>query len=423
MLPHRNEYARVVPTRNAVHSDAGGLPPQPNTGVVFITHMYVIFLATLPPDRSTMIGRVFPLAREVQRHGHTVRVVTLGTAKSSSVIADIPIDVVGPTLRDGSSARSSLMNVFDRLRMGGLALEHAIDRIPADVIVLCKPHPQNVTAIRNTHVPMVLDADDDERWASRLSFLERWYMGWIEKKAVRRADLITACSPYLVTHYTRELRGKKVALLPTGIDEQEEPAPDIRKTFGLPKETPIILYIGSLALSSGHRIDLLLDIWDSIAESHPDAHLVFAGDGIHQDVINAQARSCRYGNRIHFLGRYVAGAASGLARQATLLVDPVDSTKTSEAKSSSRVLLALRTGVPIIAGNVGIRRMLLPSSVHAWALYSPDNPERFRASVNHGLTSEARNEFERAARGTWEQWSWKQLGGQFVTLLEEIRRG
>lgn len=384
--------------------------------------MNILFLATLPPDRPTMVGRVLPLAREVQRHGHTVRVITLGAENGSSVLSDIPVDVVGPTLREGSSKRPPLTTTFDRLRMGTLALEHAIARTPADAIVLCKPHPQNVNALRNTDVPVILDADDDERWASRLSFFERWYMGHTEKKAVRRADLVTACSPYLVTRYTRQLRGKKVALLPTGIDEQEEPAPDIRKTIGLPKETPIILYIGSLALSSGHRIDLLLNIWDSIAESHPDLCLVFAGDGIHQDVINAQARNCRYGNRIHFLGRYAAGAAAGLARQASLLVDPVDSTKTSEAKSSSRVLLALRTGVPVIAGDVGIRRMLLPSSVHVWTLYSPDNPDQFRASIHHGLTPEARNEFERAARGTWEQWSWKHLGEQFVRLCEEIAK-
>jgi glycosyltransferase involved in cell wall biosynthesis len=192
--------------------------------------------------------------------------------------------------------------------------------------------------------------------------------------------------------------------------------------FRLLPETKIILYIGSLAVSSGHRVDHLLAVWDELAANDPNLHLVCAGSGIHAETLQAQTSSLRFGARVHFSGRYKAGEAQGLVKQATLLVDPVDDTAAARAKSSSRMLLALLTGVPIVAGDVGIRRDMLPAPCRLGALYAPGNPAELLPALRHGLTPAAREQFSEATRNTWQRWSWETVGNTFAALVENAVR-
>ena len=383
--------------------------------------MTVTFAATLPPESATIVGRTLPLARALGERGHTVRIVTLDhMSVRRHVHDDVPIDIVGPTLRGDVSKRPTFPELVRNFRRGVQGLSRALAAARFDVLILTKAHPQNVVASRAVTCPIILDADDDERWASRLSGIERHIMGWTEQRAARKAVLVTACSPALVDRYSQELRARRVALLPTGITPSSARAPDLRSTFNLPPSTPLILYLGSLALSSGHRVDDLLNVWDALAESVPDLQLIIAGDGIDAERLREHAQRLTFTRRVHFTGRFAPDEAEGLARQATLLVDPVDHSPASRAKSSSRTLLALATGIPIVAGDVGIRKLFLPPAIHPWALYPPERRDRFLWSLKHGLTKEAREHFQKETAGRWEQWSWDRLGREFVSLVEGL---
>lgn len=382
--------------------------------------MRVTFAATLPAESPTIAGRTLPLAHALVRRGHAVNLLTLGTREGSRQESGIVIAIVGPTLRGEADERPNFPELVGRLRRGARGLSHALRRSTADVIVLAKAHPQNVLAAHSVTCPLILDADDDERWASRLSRVERYVIGRIERHAARKAALVTCCSPALVNRYSIELRAPRVVLLPTGIAPSSVSTPDLRRALQLPPATPLILYLGSLALSSGHRVDHLLDVWDELATEIADLHLVIAGDGIDANRLRAHAARLTFAHRVHFTGRFASGEAEGLARQATLLVDPVDRSPTSRAKSSSRTLLALLTGVPIVAGDVGIRRHFLPPTIHSWALYPPDHRDRFLQSLKHGLTEEAKAHFRRETTGLWQQWSWDRLGSAFASFVENL---
>lgn len=381
--------------------------------------MKILFLATLSPDRPTIIGRTVPLAEELATHRHDVSIVTLGSSTPPSSNFSVRMSVVGPALRD-TSARPSLPTILGRLRAGTRALKMAVRHAAADVVVLVKPHPQNVFALSETRARIILDADDDELWASRITPLERWFMRTVERRAVSRTHAVTACSPALVDHYMSLAGIRPVVLLPTGIRPSDTTVPNLRMMFQIPPDAPIILYIGSLSRSSGHRVDVLLETWDLMADRHHDARLVIAGDGIDAAELRQRAGRLTHGAHVHFLGGYAAEAAEGLARQATVLVDPVDDSPATRAKSSSRTLLALRTGVPIVTGDVGIRRLLLPLSLHRWALVPPSDTDRFLASLLYALTPEARRAFAETTRGRWEHWSWKNLGERFHHLLQQV---
>lgn len=385
--------------------------------------MNVLFLATLPPESSTIVGRTLPLATALKSRGHDVRLLTLGDLPHSSGMYDgIPVTIAGPSLRGDTSARPPLSQTLRRFWAGRAGLTQAAVPLHPACVILVKPHPQNVSIAQKISCPVILDVDDDERWALRLRFPERWLMEYVERRAASRAALVTACSPALVERYRHELHARQVEYVPTGITPSTAAAPDLRRMFRLPPEAKIILYIGSLAVSSGHRVDQLLAAWDALAANDPNLHLVCAGGGIHAEGIQAQAASLRLGARVHFSGRYKAEEAQGLVKQATLLVDPVDNTAAARAKSSSRMLLALLTGVPIVAGDVGIRRDMLPSPCRSKALYAPGNPVSLLTALRYGLTPAAREQFSKATRDSWQRWSWETVGTTFAALVENAVR-
>jgi glycosyltransferase involved in cell wall biosynthesis len=381
--------------------------------------MNVLFLATLPPTSSTLVGRTLPLARALLARNHRASVVTLGGPAAGPAL-DIPVSLVGPSLRQDERGRPARWTMLSRLLRGTRALRAALRASRPDVLILEKPHPQNVFASSAYSGIMLLDADDDERFASRLSSPERIFMGRVEAAAARRASAVTVCSPYLEERYRTELGATRVALIPTGITPSSAPAPDLRKMLGLSPSATIMLYLGSLALSSGHRVDNLLGIWDAFAEQSVDAHLVLAGDGIDADALRHNALALRHHGRVHFLGRFAAEEAEGLARQATVLVDPVDDSRAAKAKSSSRALLALRTGVPLVAGDVGIHRTFLPAAVRETALYPAGDSKKLLTALSHAVTPGAREAFRQNTHGSWEQWSWERLGKLFVDFVEDI---
>jgi glycosyltransferase involved in cell wall biosynthesis len=283
-------------------------------------------------------------------------------------------------------------------------------------VVLAKAHPQNTYAARKTQRIVVLDADDDEVQGSRLTAPERLLMHVVERSAAKRARLITTCSPAL-THRYRSLPGSAVVeCIPTSIQNTKgSDAPDIRAILSIPQTAQIVMYIGSVAIQSGHRVDHVLDVWDEVAEHLPDAHLVIAGDGIDLERIKLKAA---HHPRIHSMGRFPSSHAIPFTRQATVLIDPADRSPQAEAKSSSRVLYALVTGTPIVAAQGGIREIILPRSLHSRFLYNPDDLSTLTDSIQKAVLPETADMFRQETSGLWEQWSWDAIGKRFCSLLE-----
>ncbi len=401
-----------------------------------------------------MVGRILPLARAVQRAGHEVALYTLsgnGAQPQGSTMGDHWVWVAGPNRRPDGEAIPSPLGTIRRWRAGLAGLRRALADEHPDIVVLAKPQLQNtgpaLELAARTGAPLVLDADDLEAEASRLPSLLRVYASTLETRAARAAALITACSPFLVDHYRRltadspsaETSGDgrrptsevppRVELLPTGITVPADipPAP-LRPRLGLPADARIILYVGSLSIASGHRLDLLLAAFQQLMmqNSERETHLVFAGSGLDEAWLRAHAARLqtpdpRLPTRIHFLGRFSPPEDFALAQEADLLVDPVDASRTNRAKSSHRVMLALATGKPIVAGNVGLRPFLLPPSVHGDCLYDPTDSASFTAALRRGLAPECAERFRRETEGRISQWTWETLGTRFVQLIESLK--
>lgn len=396
--------------------------------------MRVLFVAALPPERSSIIGRILPLAREVRvaGHGHAVEVLTLsgahrGRYRERQEIDGVRLRTVGPALRATDDAHPNPLTVLPRFFQGQAALARALSTVKADVVVLAKPQPQNTFPVlswaERTSVPLIVDLDDRETEASRLPTIVRSALAHLETQAIEHAAVVTAASPALV-EYARSIRPTtRVEFLPTGLRIPATiPSAHLKERLNLPPDAAIILYVGSLSIASGHRVDALLEAFNASLEAAPTAHLVLAGDGIDAEPLRRQAESSPARDRIHFLGRFTPPWDFALAKEATLLVDPVDRSLTNEAKSSHRVLLALATGTPVVAGAVGIRPLFLPSALHTVCLYNPDTPGELRAALLRGLNAGLREQFREQSRDLIQQWTWDVLGKQFVQILESLKR-
>ncbi|MDO8512163.1 MAG: glycosyltransferase [bacterium] len=380
----------------------------------------VTFLATLPLNSSTIVGRTIPLALELKKRGHEVNLITLGKIMDAPESSLIPTTIAGPSFRDGAK-KPNIFKLLLRYLAAKKGLRDAVQKQNPDLIVLVKAHPQNFSAIKKITTPIILDSDDDEGHSSRSNALERMWLNHINKKAATKSQLITACSPYLVEQYKKISLNKPIELIPTAIPEStQNESINLRRYFDLGADSQIILYLGSLAISSGHRVDQILNAWNELSIGNLKLHLILAGDGIDADKIRAQAKLLSNSNRIHFFGRFQSNNSEDFARQANLLIDPIDNSIANQAKSSSRTMLALKSGTPIITGDVGIRKLLLPESIHSWTLYDPNQPETLIKCIKYGLTDEAKRKFTQATDGLWKQWTRDTIGAKFSSLIEGL---
>ena len=380
----------------------------------------ISFVATLPLNSSTIVGRTIPLALELKKRGHDVNLITLGKITDTQENSLIPTTIAGPAFRDGAK-KPNIFKLLSRYFAAKKGLREAVQKHNPDLIVLVKAHPQNFSAIKKYDAPIILDSDDDEGHSSRSNIVEKMWLNRVNKEAAVKSQIITACSPYLVNQYKKILPNKQIDLIPTAIPEStQNESINLRRYFDLSADTQIILYLGSLAISSGHRVDQILNTWNELSTGNLKLHLILAGDGIDADKIRAQAKLLSNSNRIHFFGRFQSTNSEDFARQANLLIDPIDNSIANQAKSSSRTMLALKSGTPIITGNVGIRKLLLPEAIHAWALYESEKPETLVKCIKYGLTDEAKRVFSQATEGLWKQWTWDTIGAKFSSLVEGI---
>lgn len=396
--------------------------------------MNVLFVASLPPERSSVVGRIFPLARAVHERGHDVRLLTLSGSTLPPFQTDtarngVTLRTVGPNIRATGVDAPSVIETWRRFRAGQSALADALESESADIVILAKPQLQNTAPTlafaRARRTPLLLDADDFEPAASRFPLLMHMHMQGLDQRAARAARVITACSPFLVEYYRRLNPHARVEFIPTSITVPAGVPPTrLRVRLGIAADAKVVLYVGSLSVSSGHRVDLLLEAFAALMERGSGAlHLVLAGDGLDEAYIRQRVmRNAELRTRVHFLGRFTPPEDIALARDADLLVDPIDRSRTAEAKSSHRLMLALATGTPMITGAVGIRRILVPQALHALCLYDPARRGDLTAALARGLEPATKDAFRRHTVGLFDQWGWDTLGKRFTELLESLIR-
>lgn len=380
--------------------------------------MKIAFATAQSLRGSTNIGRIMPLAAELQKKGHTTHILAL-TAPNFSPESNGPsLHFIGrEPFRRTSRGKDRLKGVRLVCRMLDTAIRTALTlkRLKPDVVVISKPLPSNVAGVLlysllTTHYRLILDADDFELTANKLSSIyQRAVIHWASRRAAQMAEAVIAASPFLADHFKQLTQNAKpVEVIATGISSDFLPAP-----YEHPRpwrgEGPVTLaYFGSVSVSSGHRVDMLPDILEKLVAKHSHVHLLIAGDGDNVAALKNEFSRRGLTGHVSWHGRFHLRELPSLIPLRTIVLDPVDGSIANRAKSSFRVVLAAILGLPIITSNIGIRPALLPSVLHERFFAEPglagSYTEKISALLSDPLTESEQALLQAHAREfTWAQ--------------------
>jgi 1,2-diacylglycerol 3-alpha-glucosyltransferase len=211
-------------------------------------------------------------------------------------------------------------------------------------------------------------------------------------------------------------------ILPTGLDLDQfrtPPVTDFRAHLGVSPESPLLLYVGRVALEK--NIDFLIDMIPSVLARHPEAILVIAGEGPAEHHLRRRVRSMALEKSILFVG-YMRrdGSLQDAYRAADLFVFA------SRTETQGLVLLeALALGTPVVAlGAMGTLDVL---NSEGGCLIAPDHPGGFASVINATLDTPQRIEqLAQQATRYAATWSADQktalLVDRYIDLVTEKRQ-
>ena len=121
---------------------------------------------------------------------------------------------------------------------------------------------------------------------------------------------------------------------------------EIYKKYAIPKNVPIILYVGRI--DPEKSLDILVNSFKKLIKEAPKAHLVMVGDGTAREKLEKMIKRKKLGSQTHFIGRVIGDDLSQIYRTGTVFVI------TSKTETQSIVLMeAMASGLPAIAVNAG----------------------------------------------------------------------
>ncbi len=168
---------------------------------------------------------------------------------------------------------------------------------------------------------------------------------------------------------------ERLSVIHNGIDipALEAHAPQlVRSRLGLPIESQIIASVGSLIPRKG--MDRIIQVVASLADSHPDIHLVIIGDGPEHTALLQLAQRLDVTDKVHFIGEQhnVCGWLRGG-------VDLFVSGAREEAFGLV-IAEAAVSGVPIVAPSVGGIPEVVEHQQSA-LLYDSDKPQQMAEHI------------------------------------------
>jgi glycosyltransferase involved in cell wall biosynthesis len=396
----------------------------------------LLFLLTQSLDYPSGLGRYWPLAKELVRLGHQVRVAALHPALGSLPSRRFDLDGIGVSYVGPMHVRQV---GHERLYHGPLGLAWAVlwgtaglsweaMLREADAIHVCKPHPMNGLAglsgrwLRRRR--LYLDCDDYEAESNRYSSpWQREIVKRCEDGYPRFARGVTTNTRFTQRRLERlGYPGEHIVYVPNGIDRERFSRPGetrvraLRRRLGL-FDDPVVLYVGSLS-SVSHPLDLLLGAFVSIAPRYRAARLLIVGGGEDYGSIRRQVQEMGLGDRIVMTGRVDPQDVPLYYAVGDVSVDPVHDDPTAQARSPLKLFESMATGTAVLTGDVGDRREHLGDG-RAGLLVEPGSAETLAEGLAVLLDQPGRRqEMGKEGQALAERFYWDVQVREFVRVYE-----
>jgi len=211
---------------------------------------------------------------------------------------------------------------------------------------------------------------------------------------------------------------QRISVLPNGIDiphsvRTQDEAAALRRSLGWQPDCPVFLTVGRLDSAKGYPE--LLSAIRVVAQTHPHARFVWAGDGPCRSELEDRVKQWDLGGNVTLLGYRTD--VRRLLRAADFFVFPSH----FEAHPLA-VLEAMAEGIPILASDIPGVTGILRSGVDA-ELFPPESVADLQASLllvlEGGADMKAKAD---CARETVKQYDGETRYAAFVDFLESIER-
>jgi len=332
--------------------------------------MKILFLAPQPffEERGTPIAIDLMLSSLSER-GDEVDVITFHLGEERSY-PGISISRISPAwapaaVRPGFSWRKVYCDLFllgrayRAMRAGRYDLVHAVEE--GVFIAMLLKVLFRVPYVYDMDSSLVTQILNRFRWLRPL----RRPLRWMEGLAMRHAIAVVPMCESLAERARRHCLGvvqvvKDVSLIPTGAGGGAENVRALLNRYG-----PILMYVGNLERYQG--VDLLLECFAAVHESHPDAELVIIGGSAPDiDRYRRKARFFRTARWVHLLGPRPVASLGDYLKQADILVSP----RVQGDNTPLKIYSYLDSGVAVVATDLPTHTQLL--TAREAALSPPD---------------------------------------------------
>lgn len=233
------------------------------------------------------------------------------------------------------------------------AIRHALGRRRFDLVHAHWIVPNGVIAAGVGRVPLAIGLH-----GSDVFLAEKPGVRHLARRALRRARLLTGCSPELVERMCAlGFPAERARVIPYGVDvEAFSPAPERRgiwrRKLGIPEGAPLVLGVGRMATKKGFQV--LLEALPGLLATQPEAHVVLAGGGDLLPRFAALAEtSAEWRHRVHLPGAVLRDTLPDLYRAADLFVLPaVHDAKGNVDGLPNVILEAMASGLPVVASGI-----------------------------------------------------------------------
>ncbi len=149
---------------------------------------------------------------------------------------------------------------------------------------------------------------------------------------------------------------------------------EIYKKYAIPKNVPIILYVGRI--DPEKSLDILVNSFKKLIKEASKAHLVMVGDGTAREKLEKMIKRKKLDSQTHFIGRVIGDDLSQIYRTGTVFVI------TSKTETQSIVLMeAMASGLPAIAVNAGAVTELVKDGENGF-IFEPDDTAGIASGIN-----------------------------------------
>ncbi|NJP07484.1 MAG: glycosyltransferase family 4 protein [Chloroflexaceae bacterium] len=377
--------------------------------------------------------RYLPIARELVRRGHEVRILALHhdleqCQRRRFVQEGVEVWYVGQmhARKRGSvpvrHGRWELLRVVIGASWG---MFRAILASPADVYHLCKPQPINgLAALAGVMLwqgqRFYVDCDDDEVHSNIFTAAwQRWVFAFWQWLLPRIAAGVTV-NTHVQAARLQQQGVNNLVYVSNGVDlaQYQAPAPrmqqGLRAALGL-QHQPVMIYAGSLVCKN-HPVDLLIAAMPLVVAQIPDVRLLIVGGGEDLPVLQQQTRQAGLDRHIRFVGRQPSASIPLWLSLAQLSIDPVYDDPVGRARSPLKLFESMAMGVPVVTGDVGDRAMLLDDGRAGVLVPAGDAAALARGMLGLLESPERRQQLAQASLARVRAFRWCRVAAQWESV-------